>query len=169
MPTLNSAKVTVAVAFDFSTAVDVGNAIHTAARSPNWAFTDGTGANQAKAAFADVRTLAASANESLDLAGGLTDAFGNAITFTKVKALIIEAAAGNTNDVLVGGAASNGFISLFGDATDVVKVKPGGAFAITAPDANGLAVTAGTGDLLKIANSAGGSAVTYTITVIGTT
>lgn len=169
MPTLNMAKVAINAAFDFVTAVDVGDAKHTASWSPSYQFTDGTGANQAKAVFADTRTLAASANESLDLAGGLSDVFGNVITFTKIKALLIQAAAGNTNDVLVGGAASNGFTAWVGDATDVVKVKPGGMLAIAAPDATGLAVTAGTGDLLKIANSAGSTGVTYTIVVIGTT
>ena len=166
---LNSAKVGVSTAFDFSSTVDIGTVTHAAAWSPSYAFTDGTGANQAKVAFADERTLTASSSENLDLAGGLTDAFGNTITFTKIKALAVQASSGNTNDVLVGGAASNGFITWVGDATDVVKVKPGGMFVIVAPDSTGLAVTAGTGDILKIANSAGSTSVTYKIVVIGTT
>jgi len=167
MPTLNSAKVGACAAFSLSTPVDIGEATHEANWSPSYGFTDGAGANQAKSVFADERTLAASANESLDLAGGLTDVFGNSITFTKIKAIIIQAAAANSNDVLVGGAASNGFTSFVGAADDTIKVKPGGMFMIVAPDANGLAVTAGTGDLLKIANSAGGSGVTYKIIIIG--
>lgn len=169
MPTLNSAKVGVSALWDFVTAVDIGTATHAGSWTPSYAFTDGTGANQAKAVFADERTLSASATENLDLAGGLSDVFGNVITFTKIKAILVQASPGNTNDVLVGGAASNGFIPWVGDATDVVKVKPGGCFAIVAPDANGLAVTAATGDILKVANSAGSTSVTYKIVVIGTT
>ncbi len=162
-----TAKLALSIAAAYADAPDIGTLAHEIAFNPNWVFTDGTGADQAKKVFADTRTLSASASENLDLAGGLNDAFGNALTFTKVKALIVIAAAANANDVLVGGAASNGFITPFGDATDVIKVKPGGALMMIAPDATGLAVTAGTGDILKVANSAGGTSVTYTIIVVG--
>lgn len=128
---------------------------------------NGTGANQANSLWIDTRTLAASASEELDLAGGLTDAFGNVLTLTKVKGLLIEADDANVNDVLVGGAASNAWAALFGDATDVIRVKPGGFILLAAPDANGLAVTAGTGDKLKLANSAGSTSVTFTIAFVG--
>ena len=141
--------------------------------STAWAVTldDGTGAGQANRIFSDTRTLAASANEDLDLAGsGLTDAFGATLTFAKVKAVFISAAAGNTNNVIVGGATSNGFVSWVGGATHTVTIKPGGAFALFAgeADTNGYAVTAGTGDLLRIANSGGTTGVTYTIVIVGT-
>lgn len=131
------------------------------------ALTDGSGANQATNVFSDTRTLAASASESLDLAGSLTNAFGQVISFTKVRALMIFASASNTNDVVVGGAGANGFFSMFGAAAHTAKVKPGGSLIITAPDVNGLAVVAGTADLLQIANGAGGSGVTYDVIVIG--
>lgn len=130
-------------------------------------LTDGSGANQATNVFSDTRTLAASASESLDLAGALTNAIGQVISFTRVRALMITASAGNTNDVVVGGAGANGFISPFGAAAHTVRVKPGGALLLTAPDVNGYAVVAATGDLLQIANSAGGSVVTYDVIVIG--
>lgn len=132
-------------------------------------WSDGTGAGQANRVFADRRQLAASANESLDLAGGLTDALGATITLAKVRALLIEADAGNTNTLVVGGAAANAFASLFGDATDKIVVRPGGLVLIVAPDATGYAVTAGTGDLLQVANGGAGTPVTFDITVIGAT
>lgn len=128
---------------------------------------NGSGANQANQIFTDQRTLGISANEELDLAGGLTDAFGNAITFTKIKAIIVSAAAGNGGDIQVGGSATNGFNDWVGAVGDLVAVKPGGAFAVVAPDVNGYAVTAGTGDLLKIANTDGAASGTYDITIIG--
>lgn len=134
----------------------------------SYSLLDGTGANQANQVFSDTRTLAASASEELDLNGtALQNAFGANIAFTKIKAIIIEAAAGNTNDVLVGGAAANAVASIFGDPTDVLKVKPGGLVVLTAPNVNGYAVTANTADLLKIANSAGTTGVTYSIVIIG--
>jgi hypothetical protein len=73
----------------------------------------------------------------------------------------------NTNNVLVGGAASNAWVGWVGDVTDVVKVKPGGTFVWIAPDVNGGAVTAATGDLLKVANSSSGTSITYDVIIIG--
>ncbi len=127
----------------------------------------GTGANQASNIFHDRRTLTASSTENLDLAGALTNKFGTTLTFTKIKAIVIHAASGNTNNVLVGGAASNQFINWVSDPTDVIVVRPGGTFILVAPDATAYAVTAATGDLLKIANSAGSTSVTYDVVIIG--
>lgn len=166
--TLSAARVGASVAASFASTVDLGTVTHDVAWSPSYNFTDGTGANQAKVIVTDTRTLAASASEDLDLAGGMTDAFGNAITFAKVKAIAVQAAAGNTNDVVIGGASATQVSTIFGDVSDTIKVKPGGLMLLVAPDANGYSITAGTADLLKIANSSSGTGVTYTITVIGT-
>lgn len=136
-------------------------------KSYSHSLASGTGANQANQIFSDQRTLSASATEDLDLAGSLTNLLGATITFSKVKAIIISAASGNTNDVVVGGAASNDFSPMFADSTDQIVVKPGGMFAIVAPDATGYAVTAGTADILKVANSSSGTSVTYDIIIIG--
>lgn len=130
-------------------------------------LTDGSGAGQANKMFHDQRTLAASGTENLDLAGSLTDPLGTTLTFTKIRALLIYAASANTNLVNVGGAASLGFTTWVGDVTDVVKVRPGGLFLLTAPDATAYAVTAGTGDLLTITNSSSGTGVTYDIVILG--
>lgn len=147
--------------------IDVGDVRHALTYGPGVTFADGVGANQANKVFADSRNLVASASESLDLSGGLTDALGLALVLTKVKAIMIHAASANVNDVVVGGAAANGFITPFGDATDKVNVKPGGTLLLIAPDATGYAVVAGTGDLLKVANSGAGTAVDYDIVIIG--
>lgn len=131
------------------------------------ALASGTGANQADKIFSDQRTLTASSTEDLDLAGSLTDAFGDTITFARIKAILVIADAGNANNVLVGGAAANQFINWVGDASDKVVVRPGGVFCLIAPDATAYAVTAGTGDLLRIGNSGAGTSVTYKIVIIG--
>lgn len=128
----------------------------------------GTGADQADKIFHDQRTLGASSTEDLDLAGGLTDAFGSTITFVKIRGLFVAAATGNTNNVQVGGAAANQFINWVADASDKINVRPGGIFALIARDTTGYAVTAGTGDLLRIGNSGAGTSVTYDIVIIGT-
>lgn len=130
------------------------------------ALTDGTTAGKADRVFADTRTLGASGTENLDLAGTLTDSYGAALTFATIKAVIIRAAAANTNDVQVTRPASNGVV-LFMAAGDGIAIKPGYAFAFFGTGA-GVAVTAGTGDILTITNSAGGTGVTYDILIIGT-
>jgi hypothetical protein len=124
---------------------------------------NGTGANQASQHWHDQRTTAG--NDDLDISGSLTNVFGTSIVFTKIKAIIIKAASANVGDVLVGAAASNQFLTFLGSATDKIKVKPGGLLILVAPDANGYAVTAATGDILRVASSSG--SVTYDIILIG--
>lgn len=157
------------VAFEgsLSAAADIGTVLHQILYGPTIALGDGSGANQISQIFADTRTLAASATEDLDLNGTLLNAFGVAVTFTKIRALLIVADAANVNDVVVGGAAANQFFACFGAATHTVKVKPGGMFLVAAPDVNGYAVTAATADLLKVLNGGAGTGVTYTIMVLG--
>jgi hypothetical protein len=152
-----------------SGAVDIGTVEHSLSYGPTLTFGDGNGANQISRIFADTRTLAASANEDLDLAGGLTDAIGQTITLARVRGLLVRAAPGNTNNVIVGGAASNGWITAFGGTAHTITLRPGGLLMLAAPDATGYAVTASTGDLLRIANSGGGTGVTYDIVILGAT
>jgi hypothetical protein len=166
MPTLNAA-ITLSLAASLVNALDLGDVTQNVSNISNFPLTDGTGANQAKSLFSDTRTLAASATENLDLVAVLIDAFGSAITFTKIKALIIKASAANTNDVVVGGHATAACFSFFNAATDKVRVKPGGMMVLVAPDAAGYAVTATTADMLTITNSGAGTGVTYDVIIIG--
>jgi hypothetical protein len=129
-------------------------------------LTSGTGLSAADMEFADTRTLAASGTEDLDLAGSLSGAFGTTLTFARIKGLIVAAADANTNNVVVSRPASNG-VPLFTAASDAIPVLPGGCFAWFAPNAAGIAVTAGTGDLITITNSSSGTAVTYDVIIIG--
>lgn len=129
------------------------------------AFVPGAGPGQANLAFPDTRTIAASANDDLDLAGGLTSPLGGALAFAAVKALLIRAAPGNTNNVVVGGASSNAFVGPFGAAAHTVAIRPGEALLLTSR--TGWAVTAGTGDILRIANGGAGTPVSYDIVIIG--
>lgn len=124
----------------------------------------GTGStSQADLLFSDTRTLAASANEDIDLAGSLSTAFGATITAAEVVLVYIKAAAGNTNNVRVTRPASNG-VPIFLAASDGLDVEPGDFFL--RKSTRGIGVTAGTVDLINIANSSSGSTVTYDILVI---
>jgi len=143
--------VTVASPIDFTTEIDLAT---------------GTGLGQADMQWSDRRTLAASATENLDLAGSLTGPFGTTLTFARIKAIYVKAASTNTNDVQVTRDGSAG-APLFLAASDGLAVKPGGLFLWVAPNAAGVAVTATTGDLLVVTNSAGSTEVVYDIVIIG--
>lgn len=148
---------------------DIGNAEHRISYNPSNQFSDGNADNKAEAIFSDTRTISASGTEDLDLAGsGLVDVFGNTLTFTKIKALLIFADGDNANNVLVGGDGLAAWVGWCGDASDIVSVKPGGIFLMTAPKSAGMPVVATTGDILQIANSSSGTSVTYTIIIVGT-
>lgn len=129
-------------------------------------LTTGTGANQSDMLWHDQRTLTASATENLDFAGSLTNAFGTTQTFARIKAFVVYAATGNTNNVNVIREGTNG-VPLFLAAGDGIPVRPGGLFVAMAPDATAYAVTASTGDLVTFTNSAGGTSVTFDVIVIG--
>lgn len=117
--------------------------------------------------YAATRTIAASSNEDLDLAGVLADALGSTIAAAEVVAVIIEAAAGNTNDVRFGPAASAGALGPFADATDRIGIRPGNFIVLTCKQ--GWTITATTADKWNFANSSSGSGVTYTIHILGRT
>jgi len=146
---------------------DIGDVAANLARnfSANWG--SGTAMGQADLIWGDTNTLAASANTDIDLAGVLTNPLGGTLTFARIRLILVIASAGNTNNVVLGNAASNQFVGPFGAATHTAAVRPGGMFMAAAPDTTGWAVTAGTGDLLRVANSAAGSTVDYSIMVIG--
>jgi hypothetical protein len=130
-------------------------------------FTPGTAADgQANILFSDQRTLAASATEDLDLAGVLSSAFGSTITAAEVVFVYFEAASGNTNDVQITRPAANG-VPLFLAAGDGIALKPGDFFCLSNDD--GYTVTAATGDLITVTNSAAGTPVTYKVLIIART
>lgn len=126
----------------------------------------GTALGQADTLFTSERTLSASATENLDFAGALVDNLGNTLTFGHVKALEIEADAGNTNNVVIGATSANAFLAAFGASTHTWTLQPGDRMVVYSKA--GWAVTAATADLLKVANSAAGTSVKYRITAIGT-
>lgn len=150
-----------------SSALDLGTAKFPLNLAEAISLGNGTGADQADLLWSDTRTIAASGTDDLDLAGSLTSALGGTITFARIRALYVAASSANANNVVVGGAASNGFINWVADATDKVIVRPGGFLLLANRDAIGYAVTASTGDLLRIANSGSGTGVTYDIAILG--
>lgn len=124
----------------------------------------GTGANQFDIPFFDERSIAASTDDDIDLAGVLTSAFGSTITMAEMVALLIinkprAGSPANVSDLTIGGG-SNPFLGfLSGTTPKIGPIKPGGFLLLGSPHASGIGtVAAGTGDILRISNGAGGIA-----------
>ncbi|MGP4092928.1 hypothetical protein [Nonomuraea sp. KM90] len=131
-----------------------------------FALAQGTGVGQADLMWSDQRTVAASATDTVDLAGSLSAPLGGTLTFLRIKMLAVFPAPGNTNNLLVQRPATNG-VPLFSAVSANMPVPPGGAFLWYAPSAAGVAVTAGTGDLIDFVNAAAGTPVTYDVVIVG--
>lgn len=119
--------------------------------------------NKADLFYRAVRPLAGGANEDLDLAGVLSNAFGAVINAAEIIVVLVEA--GNTA-LRFGPAAANGFVGPFNAAADRLNIAAGEYQVLSSR--NGWAVVAGTGDKLNVLNT-GGGATNYTITIIGRT
>jgi len=162
------AKVTTSISGHVENTLDLTSPDAPIAKSYVQNYADGTGADQAQQLFSDTRALGISAAESLDLAGGLAAPLGGNITFTAIKEIIVKAPAANAGDLRVGRVVANGFIGPF-DQTALalgVAVPPGGILHLRNPSAGGWAVTAATGDLLRVENLVA-TAASYDIILIG--
>lgn len=130
-----------------------------------WQVADGVAANQADLKFYDRRTLADGASEELDLSGVLTDAFGAALAFARIKALRINIISGSAR-LLVGGAAANAWFAIFNDATDKAVVEE--LFFAQSQRVDAFPVTAATADILRIEHDGSDTAdIIYDILIIG--
>jgi hypothetical protein len=167
MATTLKTIVTAQIETTFKNLLDLSTPVDSLTETARIQLANGTGANAADLCFHDQRTINASANEDLDLAGSLAGPFGAAQVFVELRAIMIKAAAGNTNNVRVTRPASNG-VPLFLAASDGIDVPPGGVFLWSCPADGKVTVTASTGDLINIANSSSGTSVTYDVVIVGT-
>lgn len=166
MTTTLKTIITMSIETVFKNLLDLSTPVDTLLEKKKIELSNGTGANSADLCFHDQRTIAASSNEDLDLAGSLAGPFGASQVFVEVRAVMIVASSANTNNVRVTRPASNG-VPLFLAASDGIDVPPGGFFAWSCPADGKVTVTASTGDLINIANSSSGTSVTYDVVIIG--
>jgi len=164
MTTSLSTTLTLQIQATLSRALDLDTAQDPLSLTRSVALSDGAGAGQADASFHDRRTLASAAGEDLDVAAGLTDAFGQAVALARVKALYLRNL--SAGDALLVGGAAVGALGLFADPSDVLALRPGGILLLTAPDADGVPV-AGSGKLRLEHSGDTGEDLDYEIVLIG--
>lgn len=158
-------EISVDFANTYTNALDLSTPSDVLSLSKTWTFANGKADDEAESQWHDQRTLAGSAVDSIDLYGALTDAFGQTLNFTKIKALYIENL--SASDILRVGGGSNALVNWIQTSGDQVNIGPGGAMLLVCPKTAGYAVTAGTADILTITNTGTGSN-SYKIVVIGT-
>lgn len=137
---------------------DIGSASHTIDEKLRFAFTEGTGLEQATDIFSDAFT--GQATQTYDLAGGVVNALGQTLTFAAIKAIIVKNT--GTSEITYGGGASP-FLGFIGAAAHTLKIPAGGMLVLVDPTAAGQAVVAGTGDVLTLT----GTAISGSVWVIG--
>lgn len=149
--------------------LDVGSRIATVLADWGISLGDGAGAGAANLIYQDSGNIAASGTNSLDLAGGgLVGPDNGALAFARIKGLFVRARATNNaaNNVVVTRPAANG-VPLFAAAGDALALRAGEVFAWMSPTAAGVAVTAGSADLIDLVNSAGTNTVDYDVVILG--
>lgn len=137
-------------------------------------FTDGSGDDQNQDQFHGQRTVSPGEgnDDLLDLAGVLTDAFGNTLTFATIKKIIlINNATTAGEDLRLGGPSAGTTGSLISDLFDGdtgagLKIRAGYGFALCGGLA-GYTVTGGSADILVVTNRGTGN-ITYDIIIAGT-
>lgn len=167
------------VAWRFANTLDLGSTLDTGQKIYDEPFTNGTGSNNANELWHDVRRITlASTTDDIDLSGSLTNAFGRSVRFTHIKGLRVKnlgTPSGSTyvetdgEDILVGGAAAGGnaWGTLFNANQDAeITVRAGGEFILTAP-LTGLAITASTGDILRVLHDGSAGDIDYAIWIWG--
>ncbi len=136
-------------------------------------FTDGVGADQANRIVMLERTVASGANDDIDLYGSINYPAHGTINAVEIVGFIVAnrpanpAGAANTTNLVIGGGSNNATDAFITGTTKTIgPIRPGGFVMFFNPDADGIgAVTSGTADIMRIANSAGASA-TYVIILL---
>ncbi len=127
---------------------------------------NGIALNQANVLYSATFAISTSATQSLDFAGGgLLDAFGNAVGPAKIKCVYLGASPNNSTIVTAMGDTNN--IPLLNTKATTFTLPPGAVFLYCDPSLAGIAVTAGTGDIIKLVNAAGATA-NVDVVVVGT-
>ena len=129
--------------------------------SPSTSFSNGNGAGQANDVYKTTLTITASGTSTLTLTA-LTDAFGNSLVMTKLRALLIEHQTTTTATAITVGGGTH---PLFG-TTIAGLIIPNGNFNLYT-NKNGLSIVAATNDVLTIVNSDSSNSATVRVTILG--
>ena len=149
------------------TATDTADMADTAPRAVLLAqfidsLTNGTGLDNANQVYADSGAIGAAATVDIDLAGTVTDVFGNTITFANIKAIFVKNTSTTGAVINLGGGSNAAGLNAFdtwitstaADGSEAIILPQNAAVLLWNPIAAGYVVTAGTIDLLSMTETA---------------
>lgn len=137
----------------------VAVAVETVGQIVEQAVAYGTNANQMTKWASRTGTLTNGEAATFTLLA-LTNAFGDALAFSRVNWLAVVAPTSNLAAIEVGNAAADPFVGWIGGTTPTASVLPGGCLVAFAPSATGYAV-ATNNHALRIANGSTNAASYY--------
>lgn len=174
MATTLTSGCSASIRWSYTSSLAWGGPSDSAGYSYSNSMANGTGAAQADLVYILDTTLAAGATLNVDLAGTVTNVFGTTLTFARVKVIYLELLDDTTaSSVLLGGHATAALANWITSADTLdndqpkVRVRNGGVFLLSAPDATAYVVTATTEDLLTLTNADGSNIATYRLVIIG--
>jgi hypothetical protein len=168
MATSLAVQISAAVNWALTSDLDLSDPIDKATLSYTDAITNGTEVDTATKVWHDRGTIASGGTAAIDLAGSLTDAFGNALVFTKVKGILLinrGIASGTTFTETSGENILVTTSTLVAFASNGMVLEPAGCLLLTSPKV-GQAVTATSADVITLSR-AGSGTVTYDIVIWG--
>ena len=146
------------------TSSELESAITALIHDPKWEhiWANGSGTNQINKVWADERSI--SGAETLDLTGGLTDRFGNALTFSAIREIQVKSLSTTAGQELHmdGNWVWGGLMS--GGGSAIQRIDPSGQFRQSSP-IDGYTVTASTQDALRFTPSTG--TLSYRVILLG--
>ena len=156
--------------WSFREALDLSTVADSAILEYSESLADGTAVDTADKVWHDTRSITTGANDDLDMTALTHSIFGSTvtITFAKVKAILIVNTSETTGDELrIDTSVANAILTPFASsATTKIEIGADSALLLSSKK-DGWAVTAGTGDILRIHNPNAGT-VSYKIVIIGT-
>ncbi len=128
-------------------------------------FVNGVAAGQADSIYVSTASITTAATLTLDVKGALLDPLGAAFTPAKLKLVYIYSQPANTTTLTLFGDVNH--VPILNTVATTSTLLPGGMFLLVQPPLAGITVTAATGDIIKIVNAAGATAV-VDIVLVGT-
>ena len=165
-----SCEIRASLAWLFQDALDLSTVSDASKLDYSQMLADGVAADQADKIWHDQRTVAAGANDDLDLTALASSLFGGSlsISLAKLKAVLLVNTSTTAGDKLrLDSSVANACTGPFGgSATSKIEIGADSALLLSSKK-DGWTVTGGTGDILRLSNP-GANAIIYKIVVVGT-
>ena len=152
---------------NFTKTVGVGSAsaAHNLALKKTKTWADGGSSGQANTRIEKAITIPASSSTEYDVNGAEEDVWGEIVSMTNIRAVMICNDSDDA-DITIGGGGSE-WLGMLLDTSDKINI-PAGGMILWAGGPDGKAVVPATGDKITLTNTDGSNAATVLIVVIGT-